>query len=162
MCDWLLYRMGKTQSVLVGKDELEDGLFSLDVFLSAVVLVCSYDIYCDARTDSPKHFIELFPEALEALSRKQFWSDQVIRVKKEEEKTLGNEKAQRFVHKSLLNEISAFSVSPFLFHFSKKKSQIVILFSDLRVPVPFEHSASEFADQVCENRLRGADLQQKS
>lgn len=80
MCDWLLYRMGKTQSVLVGKDELEDGLFSLDVFLSAIVLVCGYDIYCDARTNSPEHFIELFPEALEALSRKQFWSDQVIRV----------------------------------------------------------------------------------
>lgn len=80
MCDWLLYRMGKTQSILVNEDDLNDGLFSLDVFMCAFVILCGYDVYCGLEKNSPEKLIEYFPEALETLNQKPFWNEQVVRV----------------------------------------------------------------------------------
>lgn len=81
VCDWLLYRMGKTQTILVGKDEINDGLFSLNIFLCAIVILCGYDVYCYEHKNSVDKLIEYFPEALETLSKKPFWNEQIIRVR---------------------------------------------------------------------------------
>lgn len=83
VCDWLMYLLGKIQSVLTTEDtfgKMSKAPFLLDIFFLSIVVSSGLSIFSNSAPPLRAHTIELFPEALEAISKRKHWSDNIVRV----------------------------------------------------------------------------------
>lgn len=83
VCEWLMYLLGKIQSVLTVEDtfgKMSQAPFLLDIFFMIIMVSSGYSIYSNSAPPLRAHTIELFPEALECITRRKYWMDNIVRV----------------------------------------------------------------------------------